>query len=96
MNQPLDLENTCKYSFERSLNDNKILYFKRKLVIVHSEKRFDWIKKIKTDKVYHLKDYNCFLDIWKTSIRSCEVVKRFKHFETKFYVKVEINKYFLK
>ena len=38
MNQPLDLENTCNYSFERSLNDNKIFSFKRKLVIMHSEK----------------------------------------------------------
>ena len=46
MNQPLDLENTCNYSFELSLDDNKIFYFKTKLVIMHSEKRFDWIKKI--------------------------------------------------
>ena len=38
MNQPLDLENTCNYSFERSLKDNKIFSFKTKLVIMHSEK----------------------------------------------------------
>ena len=38
MNQPLDLENTCNYCFERSLNDKKIFSFKTKLVIMHLEK----------------------------------------------------------
>ena len=41
INQPLDSENTCDYSFERSLKDDKIFSFKKKLFIMHSEKRFD-------------------------------------------------------
>ena len=38
INHPLDSENTCDYSFERSLNDDKIFSFKTKLVIMHSKK----------------------------------------------------------
>ena len=44
MNQPLDSENTCNYSFECSLNNDKIFSLKTKLIIMHLKRRFNWIK----------------------------------------------------
>ena len=40
INQPLDSENTCTYSFKRSLKDDNIFSFKRKLVIEYIFRAF--------------------------------------------------------
>ena len=81
-NQPLDLENTYNYNFERSLNDNKNFSLKTKLVIMHSEKRFDWIK-----------ENDCLNDfLWfKEMIRLNEV--KFVWFKQNIF---EPNKYLFK
>ena len=71
----------CNYSFEHSLNDDKIFSFKTKLVIMHSEKRFEWIK-----------ENDCLNDFPWFEEMICLNEMKFVWFKQNIF---ELNKYFL-